>query len=352
MTRRYITLMAMIAAFAGTIRHVAAQPAAQGSTPASAETAKRADVFFKQGVRLYSDKKWAEAEAAFLSAWALNPTFDVAYNLGSAEYQLGKYRGAAEHLAFALHHWPLIDATSSLRKTAEQRFEESRAMVATLTVKVNVPRAEVFVDGKSVGRSPLEADIFVEPGAHTIEVKLDGYNDAKEAVQAAKGASQTVTLTLVASVPMPSTTATSSAAPAASSTPSAPPPKRSPVPAIAVGGVAVGAAAVGVGFFVASNSKRDEVFTLDKTIVQQDHQHCVGPGPIDKHCPEIINAARDRDTFNRVAIGAVVGAGVLAAGALAYLLWPAPKPTKVRVDVHAAPTVGTGYGGLIIGGSF
>src|SRR5262245_54843763 len=212
MIRRYITLMATIAAFAGTIGHVAAQPAAPGATAtssssstssSSADTVKRADGFFKQGIRLYSDKKWAEAEAAFLSAWALNPTFDVAYNLGSAEYQLGKHRGAAEHLSFALHHWPLIDATSALRKTAQQRFDESRAMVAALTVKVNMPRAEVFVDGKSVGRSPLDEDVFVDPGAHTIEAKLDGYDGAKEAVQAAKGSAQTVTLTLVASAPVP-----------------------------------------------------------------------------------------------------------------------------------------------------
>src|SRR5262245_14383719 len=125
-----------------------AQPA---SPTSNADASKRAETFFKQGIRLYSDRKWAEAEAAFRSARELNRTYDVAYNVGSAAFQQGKYVDAAEYLSFALRHWPLIESAASLRQTAEQRLQQSRSHIASLTIQVDVTGAKVLMDGKTVG---------------------------------------------------------------------------------------------------------------------------------------------------------------------------------------------------------
>src|SRR5690606_1389230 len=128
-----------------------------------------------------------EAEAALESAWELNPTFDVAYNLGNTKYQLKKHREAAQHLSFALRNWPLLKSVAKLKPTAEQRLAESRAQVGAVTVAASAVGAEVLVDGQVVGRAPLEGELFVEPGEHQVEARLQGYAPTSQTVRVAKG---------------------------------------------------------------------------------------------------------------------------------------------------------------------
>jgi hypothetical protein len=42
--------------------------------------------------------------------------------------------------------------------------------------------AEVLVDGKAVGTAPLASEVFVEPGAHTIEARLSRRGPAQRDV--------------------------------------------------------------------------------------------------------------------------------------------------------------------------
>jgi hypothetical protein len=52
---------------------------------------------------------------------------------------------------------------------------------ATLKVQSTVPNAEVFVDGSSLGRAPIERN-DLDPGKHYIVVHRDGYSDFKREV--------------------------------------------------------------------------------------------------------------------------------------------------------------------------
>ncbi|MEP7123536.1 MAG: PEGA domain-containing protein [Byssovorax sp.] len=320
----------------------------------------RADAFYKQGVRLYSDKKWADAKAAFVSAFALNPTFDVAFNLGSAEFQLGEHREAAEHLAFALRSWPLTSAVSGLRSIAQQRLDESKTFVATITVKVNVAHAEVVVDGKSAGQSPLKGEVFLAPGAHTIVALLDGYDGAKTTMQAEKGSTKTITLELAAPAPIPAVVATADAAPtvkpSASSAPVVPPvivppAARSVIPGVLVAGVGLAALALGTGLFVAGNGKRSTAEELQKGIAD-GHRSCVSGAPnFDMHCTDLANAASSADTLHGAGFGLLIGGGAAVAGAITYLLWPSSKPTT-GASVRVLPVATTTGGGLFAAGNF
>jgi len=169
-------------------------------------------VLFREGNALVAQQKWAEAEAKFLAAWELSPTYDVAANLGHTQYRMRKLRDAAEHLAFAVRHWPLVGKREP-RDLAATRLEELRKVLASATVKVNAPGAGVFVDGKRVGTSPIDREVFLDPGARTIEARLAGHEDAKQVVEATGGGKLSVELTL---------TATSAAVPAPVVTTSAP----------------------------------------------------------------------------------------------------------------------------------
>ncbi|WP_437976408.1 PEGA domain-containing protein [Sorangium sp. So ce295] len=126
-------------------------------------------------------------EAELESAWELNPTFDVAYNLGNTEYQLKKHKEAATYLSFALRNWPLLKGVAKLKPNAEKWLAESRAQVGALKVSVTVAGAEVLVDGKSVGRAPLEGEVFVDPGEHRVEATHMDYEPANQTVSVAKG---------------------------------------------------------------------------------------------------------------------------------------------------------------------
>ncbi|WP_129573115.1 MULTISPECIES: PEGA domain-containing protein [Sorangium] len=220
-------------------------------------------------MRLYSDGKYVEAEAELQSAWELNPTFDVAYNLGNTKYQLKKHGEAAQYLSHALRHWPLMKAAAKLKTTAEKRLAESRAQVGALAVTAGAPGAEVLIDGKAVGKAPLEGEVFVEPGEHRVEARLEGYAPASQTVKVAKGGTAEVTLAMAlakseaqATAPVVKTdggTGASSAhagapaaalAPGASVEPASPPQQRSWVPVIALGAASV----VGLGAKVRSFS--------------------------------------------------------------------------------------------------
>src|SRR5262249_54129625 len=125
-------------------------------------------------------------------------------NLGSAELTLGKVRDAAEHFAYCIRTFP---ATGSKKQLAavKRLFDDARRKVGALAIKVGVDGAEVIVDGKPVGRAPLAEEVYVDPGPHTVEAKLAGYDAAKQAVQVPAGPAQSMTLALVATAPSPPT---------------------------------------------------------------------------------------------------------------------------------------------------
>ncbi|WP_437531682.1 PEGA domain-containing protein [Sorangium sp. So ce726] len=339
----------------------AAQPATPQAAPANADAVTRADESFRRGLRLYSDKKYVEAEAELQSAWELNPTFDVAYNLGNTKYQLKKYREAAEHLSFALRNWPLVKTVAKLKPTAEQRLAESRAQVGALRVTASAAGAEVLVDGKAVGRAPLEGEVFVEPGEHQIEARLEGYAPVSQAVKSAKGETADVGLAMV---PVKSEGATAAgttegggSAGAGARGPVAGPPvvpqpvpeKRNWVPVIALGAASAVGLGVGIGTTVASNNASDDARKQTAEIVQGGAQ-CVKPQPSwVGRCEQVQSDLSRADTLGNVARVAYIASGVLAIGAVTYVLWPKSKRSE---PVIALPTMHSGGAGFAVMGAW
>ncbi|WP_437653854.1 PEGA domain-containing protein [Sorangium sp. So ce1182] len=348
-----------------------AQPAAPQEAPASAaEAAKRADASYQRAVRLYSDGKYAEAEAALESAWELNPTFDVAYNLGNTEYKLKKHREAAQYLSFALRHWPLMKAAAKLKVTAEQRLAESRAQVGAVRVTVGVAGAEVLVDGKAVGRAPLEGEVFVDAGEHLVEARLEGYAPASETVKVAKGASAAVTLTmaLVKSEAKEAAPVAKSAAgggkagaparapaaeklPAVPVDPVAPPEERSWVPVIALGAASAVGLAVGITTTVLSRNARESADAHQEMIRQMNGRCIEPPSYVTQKCRELEHDAERAASFGTVSVVAYAASGALAIAAATYALWPR-RPASVGHGLRVLPQTYAGGGGIFVAGAW
>ncbi|HVZ89403.1 MAG TPA: PEGA domain-containing protein [Polyangia bacterium] len=65
-----------------------------------------------------------------------------------------------------------------------------------LTLTVSVPGAEVLVNGKSIGLTPLAASVAVAPGAAAIEVRRPGYRNETRTVRVDEGSNGTLAIAL------------------------------------------------------------------------------------------------------------------------------------------------------------
>jgi hypothetical protein len=177
-----------------------AQPAAaQGPSDVNVQAA----ALYRAGVTAADEDRAEDARALLLAALRLKQHWQIAANLADAEAATDRYRDAAEHLEFALRTGG-DEISPQERKRMVEIYEKARKTVGALTVRVDAPGAEVLVDGKVVGKSPLLGPIFVEAGERTIEARREGYEAASEKRRMAAGASGEVELKLT---PLPASSA-------------------------------------------------------------------------------------------------------------------------------------------------
>ncbi len=313
---------------------------ARAEAPADA-----ADTYFRQGNGLYKEQRWADARAAYESAWRLEKSHDIAANLGYAEMKLGRFRDAAEHLAFAVKNWPPTGKADK-REYAVERLVLAKQQVGALTIRVDTERADVFVDGAIVGASPLEDDVFVEPGSHTVEAKRAGREDAKQVVTVAKGGAQTVALALP---PVPPSPPPPPPMPSAQPPPVAPVTAPGPNRAIVVSGAVIGGVGlvVGAGLAIGSAIKGSNADSA-LTALQRTGQGKVCPTQM-AACSAIDSDRRAHDALGKGALGAFVTGGALGLATLGYALAArGPKATGVRL----VPTVGVRNAGVVLAGEW
>jgi hypothetical protein len=154
----------------------------------------------RRGQRARATGQWTEAHAAYKAAFEAadqassteRERAEIAGELGLCELALGKYRDAAEHLAWSLEQREALPA--ALQKRFEEGQRKATPHVAKLRVSVDPPDAEVFVDGKAVGRIARVYTLFVEPGLHMVRARAPGGEDAFQSVRAVAKAEHELSL--------------------------------------------------------------------------------------------------------------------------------------------------------------
>ena len=333
---------------------------AQAAAPiqSSQDRIKQAEKAYQDGLSLVQKEDWAGAERKMLEAWGLNATYDVATNLALIELRLKKNREAAAHFAFALRNWPLAGSNHAARQEAERQFRELRAILGSLTIEVGTPGALVWVAGTEIGVAPLPEEVFVDAGQVVVEARLDGYERAKQVVDAKAGSAQKVTLSLV-----PVAAVSSSSAPIApSATLSTQPPVQVDTTAppmwwgAVTGGVAAASLGVGLALTFASNGASDDANAEHDTVVARN-AYCADPRPADAQtCGALHSAAADADMFHDAAIvGYVLSAAALGATGV-IVLWPRSDASAgsrgEKAGLLVAPMVGPQGGGATVVGTF
>lgn len=268
--------------------------------PALADDADRS---FEQGTTALKAGKYEDALHAFEAVWKQRKTHDVAANLALAELQLGKHRDAAEHFAFALRNFP-VTGDQAIRKGIEGAFAEAKKHVMTLRVIVSIDGAEVTIDRSVVGRSPIADDIFVEPGARTIEARLPGHVTAVQKLEAKQGASDKIELALKPEDQVV--------------------PERSRLPSY----IAFGAGGAGLVLGVVTGA----IATSDKSSLAKT----CGPSHV---CPKSAQGDLENTvTLSHVSTVGFVVAGLGAAVGVTLLLLPGDQKTAPRASLLLSPT--------------
>jgi len=301
--------------------------AQQTADAPSADDNTRVRALFRKGVAAFTSGKNDEAAKILREAWSIRKTYDVAAALAQAELSLKDYREAAEHLDFCLSHFAPIESEQTLQQI-KGAFADVKTHVAALKITVDHEGAEVHVDDRNLGTSPLEASAFVDPGVHTL-VARHGGDQVTQTVQADAGKEYPVTMKFgAAKTVQASPPAGSSASDSASSN------GPSIVPVIIGGAVFVVGLAGAIGFEVAASSKADSASSLR---AHTGPSGCADGTASSSDCSALHDAQRGKDRDHNWAAAGFVLAGVAAVATPIYWFWPRSNSTtsQARVWFHA-----------------
>jgi hypothetical protein len=362
---------------------------------------------FQEGVKFFDQKKFEEARAAFLQAYALKHHPAVLLNLAQSEIRSAHPLEAARHFSAYLRESG--NASPTERGEAEKGLASARTKLGRIHVTA-AAGAEVIVDGEAMGQAPLAEAVDVLPGTHTVEAKLAG-RSASTSVSVQVGKSANATLSLegpaappVAPVPVPTTAPPPTAPPPAETQekPFEPPKETPPTPGesvqvstegrepffvwlghngVGIAGLAatVIGAGVGTGFALAAQKAQDNADTVASQVkteatkiglnMKQTEGLCTDPrtpvnmysnvpdnqkeaeiGKFEQACSLLGDNLDKRKKDRTYATAGFVLAGVgLAATITAYF---ATSRRSSPTSAVVLPVVGPGQAGLTIMGQF
>jgi hypothetical protein len=303
---------------------------------------------YNEGWQLYKDKQYAEACPLLERSLAESPLIRTRGALAQCYEAAGKY-------ASAYNTWQAVAEQAARAGTAEaatlkRAVEKAEQLAARITRLVIEPAAapaglQVWLDGRLLAASELNAPVPVDPGQHTLEAKAPERVDWKSTFQiAATEAGQTRRLPIEPLAPI---------APAHVDTPpptpspvvEKPPPSPSPSPVIeqppptprlkyaAVATAGAGGVAVAVGTifaFGARSSWRDA-----KAHECDSHGVCHTQVGVD-----LVNKAGTRATIATISL--VTGVALIGGGGAMWFL----ARSHGKQEQSVTPDVSAGRGGV------
>lgn len=316
--------------------------------PVSEEKRKEAAERFKRGVQLQADGNLDAAVIEFERAYELAPAYQVLFNI-AVVYRDKNDRASALRAFERFLSEGGVKVDAKRRKEVEGEISKLKDVVATVTVKVNVPGADIILDDYPLGKSPLAQPQLVNVGRHKIEAMKDGYKSDAQLFALAGRDERTIELNLkeIKNDPPPVVTTPPAKTTAPPATTPPPPPPKPPAESGGQKGLGYGLAIAGVlgvglgGFFgLSANSAWKEAKDLG----------CGGG-----KCPT--KAAQDKSesassNANLSTLGFGLGGAALVAGVVLLLTAPSSKESASSRKIQVAPSVGQREGALNLLGRF
>lgn len=170
---------------AGLMLSIAVALAIGSASTASADAEDEARARVKRGLELYDEGEYRLALAELERAYEIVPSYKLLYNVGQIHIQLGEYARAQRALRRYLDDGK-DEITPERRAEVEKDLAMLAARVAVVTVEVNVPDAEVYVNDRPAGRGAV-AKAPVDAGSVRIVVTRPGYESQTRAMSVAGG---------------------------------------------------------------------------------------------------------------------------------------------------------------------
>jgi tetratricopeptide (TPR) repeat protein len=188
MTARILLVFGVAAALAWS--PLVARAAQDGENPV-----REAGKHFQRGVALYSEADYAAALVEFQRAYTLSPNAAVLYNVGETEFQLRDYAGA---LATFERYLAEASGNDPHRSEVEANAKVLRSRVGRLSIATIPSGADVTIDDRSVGRTPIDRPLMVAVGHLKVTATASGRAPVTRYVDVAADDNVSVTLDLPA----------------------------------------------------------------------------------------------------------------------------------------------------------
>jgi hypothetical protein len=129
---------------------------------------------FQRGLGFYGDGDYALALIEFDRAYLLVPDYRVLYNIGQVSIQLARFARAR----LALEQY-LAEGGTTIPEERKVEVDRDLRMLADRTAHLELTSttsgAEVLIDDRSYGETPLAAALLLDAGEHQIVLKKKGF---------------------------------------------------------------------------------------------------------------------------------------------------------------------------------
>lgn len=156
-----------------------AKPAKKPKTVAD-RLAPDARKHFDSALVLYEDSNWEGAYTEFKTAYEMSKEARVLRNVAVCEKNLKRYADAIATLQRALVEG--ADFEPELAQQVKDEIDILMPLTSVVTIEVNEAGAEVSVDGRPLGTSPLSGTFRVNVGERVISAKKPGFIDVSQKV--------------------------------------------------------------------------------------------------------------------------------------------------------------------------
>lgn len=140
--------------------------------PPDADRRAEASAHLRRGAELIDAEDLEGALAQFEAAYRLVPSPNIFHNLGIVYEGMGRKAVALDYFQRFLGE--ASRPPPAAREHAQRAVQTLLTEVADLRVEVDLTGATIFVDGRSVGDTPREKPIYLDPGPHHLSVEKPG----------------------------------------------------------------------------------------------------------------------------------------------------------------------------------
>jgi tetratricopeptide (TPR) repeat protein len=170
MTRSLACLCLLLAALCSARAHAQPAVADRGGAAAAGNPDDEARRHYERGLALYEDAAYDAALGELVRAYELRPAPILLYNIALVNRALNDHAAALQ----AFRQYAAASGKSlneARRSEVESQISELEQRVAEVTVQVDVPGAQILIDNRLVGASPLHEPLLVNAGMRQLTVQ-------------------------------------------------------------------------------------------------------------------------------------------------------------------------------------